>query len=141
MSDGIVVEIEAVDFATLNEMLYAGQCPVAFVGWATDFLHPFAFASALLDPRAPLPAVLGIDDPVLADLVVLARQAEPEAEAAVYHRLAEYAGDQALFLAPPGKISYMTYADRWHGVRLKHHVPNVLDFASFRPRVEAERPG
>ncbi|MGH8994342.1 MAG: ABC transporter substrate-binding protein [Acidimicrobiia bacterium] len=140
VSDGIEVEIDAVDFNTLNERLYAGQCPVAFVGWASDFLHPFAFASALLDPRAPLPAALGIDDAVLADLVLRARQAEPEEEAAVYRRMAEYAADQALFLAPPGKISYMTYADRWQGVRLKHHVPNVLDFASFRARVEAERP-
>ena len=32
------------------------------------------------------------------------------------------------------EVSYLTYADRWQGVRLKNHVPNVLDFTSFRPR-------
>ena len=141
VSDRIVVEIEAVDFSTLCRMLYAGQCPVAWAGWAGDFLHPFGFASALLDPRAPLPAVLGIDDPKLVELVTEARRAEPGAEEAVYLRLARYAAHEALFLAPPGKVSYMTYADRWWGVRLKHHVPNVLDFASFRPRVAAARHG
>ncbi len=141
VSGRIVVEIEAVDFLTLCRMLYAGQCPVAWAGWAGDFLHPFAFASALLDPRAPLPTALGIDDPTLVDLVSAARHAEPEAEGAVYRHLARYTADQALFLAPPGKLSYMTYADRWCGVRLKHHVPNVLDFASFRPRVASARPG
>jgi peptide/nickel transport system substrate-binding protein len=132
----IVPVIEAIDFPTLTTMLYAGRCPVAWAGWASDFLHPHAFASALLDPRAPLPAALGMDDRQLTDLLHSARAAvDGTAGWSAYRRLAAYATDRALFLAPPGKMSYMTYADRWTGVRLKHHVPNVLDFDSFRLRL------
>ena len=56
----------------------------------------------------------------------------------VYRAIARYAEDQAYYFAPPGKISYMTYNKRWHGVRLMHQMSNVLDFSSFQERVPAE---
>ncbi|MET8090571.1 ABC transporter substrate-binding protein [Micromonospora sp. NPDC005220] len=134
VSRRIVVEIISLEIGPLMDVLYAGAAPVLWMGWAGDFLHPYAFASALVDARAPLPAALGINDPVVAQLVRSARVAKPEDETAIYERLAERVADEALFLVPPGKVSYMTYSDRWEGVRLKNHVPNVLDFTSFRPR-------
>lgn len=141
VSDRVVVEIVPVDINTLVQLLYSSAAPVAWAGWATDFLHPYAFASTLLDPRAPLPAALGITDPALQDLVRRARVAVGTDEAAIYRQLAERAAEQALFVAPPGKVSYMTYSDRWQGVRLRHHVPNVLDFTTFRPRQTVENGG
>lgn len=134
VSRRIVVEVVPLEIGPLVELLYSGAAPVAWLGWASDFLHPYAFASALADPRAPLPAALGIDDPVLTGLVTAARNAPPDREAALYGQLADRVAEQALFLAPPGKVSYLTYQDRWAGVRLKNHVPNVLDFSSFQAR-------
>jgi peptide/nickel transport system substrate-binding protein len=135
LSPRLRVEVEQVDLPKLVDRLYARQCPVAWAGWASDFLHPYAFASTLLDPRAPLPNALGIDDPVLRELVVVARHTDGPGEPAVYRAMAIIATREALFVAPPGKVSYMTYSDRWKNVRLKNHVSNVLDFASFEPRV------
>ncbi|WP_406730185.1 ABC transporter substrate-binding protein [Streptomyces sp. NBC_01794] len=134
VSDRIVVVVEPVDMTDLARLLYSSQCPVAWVGWACDFLHPYALASTLLDGRAPLPTALGIRDERLQQLVTLARGAAGPDEFAVYQSMADHAQEQALFLSAPGKISYMTHSDKWWGVRLKNQVPNVLDFASFRLR-------
>lgn len=134
VSHRIKVEIVALDITSLGQMIYASECPVAWGGWASDFLHPYAFASALADPGAMLPTALGIDDPALATLMAAVREADPASEADIYTQMAYRAIEQALFLAPPGKVSYLTFSDRWHGVTLKNHVPNVLDFGSFRHR-------
>lgn len=89
---------------------------------------------AELDARSPLPSALGIHDAQLRQLVADARRVAGEDETWMYEALAARAADSALFLSAPGKISYMTYSDKWSGVRLKNLVPNVLDFASFRLR-------
>ncbi|MCX4692770.1 ABC transporter substrate-binding protein [Streptomyces sp. NBC_01408] len=136
----LTVEIEAMDFVTLVESLYAGLSPVTWSGWSADFPHAHTFSSALLDARAPLPHTLGLTDPKLAALLERARQAEPGAEEDVYREMADYCREQALFLSVPGKISYMTYADRWEGVRLKNEMGNILDFTSFRLRETAQPP-
>lgn len=134
VSKKINVELVHVDITTLATMLYSSQCPIAWTGWVSDFLHPYALASALLDPRAPLPAALGFQDPALSDLVSQAREFDPIEDPGPYRALHEYAVSQSLFLAPPGKIDFMMYRDRWSGIGLRNHIPHVLDFASFRPR-------
>ncbi|MEV6686383.1 ABC transporter substrate-binding protein [Streptomyces sp. NPDC051130] len=132
VSARIVVVVEAVDMSELSRLLYAGHCPVAWVGWACDFLHPYALASTLLDGRAPLPTALGIHDDLLQELIGRARAAEAEDESQLYEAMADRAQQEALFVSAPGKISYMTHSNKWQGVRLKNQVANVLDFASFQ---------
>lgn len=138
ISPKITVEIFETDLPRLTELLYQGKCPLVWAGWASDFMHPHAFVSALLDPRATLPSALGFRDEVLSGLVEAARGAEGPLQEPVYRAIARYAEDQAYYFAPPGKISYMTYNKRWHGVRLMHQMSNVLDFSSFEERVPAE---
>ncbi|HEV2780510.1 MAG TPA: ABC transporter substrate-binding protein [Actinophytocola sp.] len=137
LSPKIRVEIAEVDLATLVGLVNARQAPVAWSGWAGDFLHPYAFVSALVDPRGPLPIALGIDDPRLATLSEAVRDGIGD-PASNYREIAELVRTEALYLCPPGKVSYMTYRRRWTGVRLKNQVPNVLDFASFRLRPGSE---
>jgi ABC-type oligopeptide transport system substrate-binding subunit len=136
----LVVEIVPLDFVTLVDRLYASAAPLTWSGWSADFPHAHSFSSALLDSRAPLPHSLGLSDPVLADLLERARRAAPGTEDAVHREIADHCREQALFLSVPGKVSYMTYADRWEGVRLKNEAANILDFASFRLRAAAAAP-
>ncbi|WP_406730182.1 ABC transporter substrate-binding protein [Streptomyces sp. NBC_01794] len=136
VDDRITPEIVPLSISKLASMLYTSQCPVAWSGWGADFLHPYALASALLDPRTPLPSALGIDSPELTRLVTEARAHDPGASAdpGPYRALHEYTTQNALFLAPPGKIDFMMYRDRWATVGLKNRIPHILDFASFEPR-------
>ncbi|MEV6686380.1 ABC transporter substrate-binding protein [Streptomyces sp. NPDC051130] len=136
VDDRITPEIVPLSISKLASMLYSSQCPVAWSGWGADFLHPYALASALLDPRTPLPAALGISGSELTRLANEARAHDPVAtgEAGPYLTLHEYALEKSLFLAPPGKIDFMMYRDRWAHVGLKNRVPHILDFASFVPR-------
>ncbi|MFD5429140.1 ABC transporter substrate-binding protein [Streptomyces sp. NPDC127084] len=135
---GIVVEIEALDFVALMSSLYSGLSPLTWLGWSADYPHPYAFASTMLDERAPLPSVLGISDPVLAEALARAQQATEEQAGERYRRISEHCREQSFFVAVPGKVSYLTYADRWEGVRLKNEMGNILDFSSFRLRGGAE---
>ncbi|MGW6929023.1 ABC transporter substrate-binding protein [Lentzea sp. NPDC054927] len=134
VSPRISVEIVEKDLPALVEILYAGRAPIVWAGWASDFLHPYAFASTLLDPRATLPTALGLRDEVLSLLVDAVRDVDGHAEQLVYQAIARHAAHQAYYVAPPGKVSYMTYNKRWQGVRLMHHMSNVLDFTSFAER-------
>ncbi|MFJ9697468.1 ABC transporter substrate-binding protein [Kitasatospora sp. NPDC101183] len=128
----IVVETEALDFNELMHSLYAGSSPLTWLGWSADYPHPYAFAATMIDGRALLPEVLGICDPELSELLERAREATGENAAAGYRAIAGYCRERALFVAVPGKVSYLTYSDRWCGVRLKNEMGNVLDFTSFR---------
>lgn len=140
VSDRIVVEVCHVDLPTLLSMTFSSQCPIAWTGWVSDFMHPYALVSALLDPRAPLPAALGITDPVLVGLVEAARDRDTTGDGSEddpYRLLHEYTVDNALYLVPPGKVDHMMQRDRWTPVGMKNHTPHVLDFTSFRPRTES----
>ncbi|MFF2009557.1 ABC transporter substrate-binding protein [Streptomyces sp. NPDC058195] len=131
---GIVVETEALDFVALMSSLYSGLSPLTWLGWSADYPHPYAFASTLLDERAPLPSVLGISGPALAELLARAQHSTEDEAGEHYRRISDYCREESLFVAVPGKVSYLTYADRWEGVRLKNEMGNILDFSSFRLR-------
>lgn len=139
VSPAIVVEVVPVDIGTLVTMLFRGQCPIAWTGWVSDFMHPYSLVSSLLDPRAPLPTALGIRDPMLQHLVEQARAHPSAEEAGPYRAIHEYVRDNALFLAPATKIDFMMYRDRWRTIGMKNQIPHVLDFASFVPRQDRNR--
>ena len=133
VSPRIRAEVVEVDLGTLVGLVNSRQAPIAWSGWAGDFLHPYAFVSALADPRAPLPTALGIQNPRLVTLSDAVRDGIGD-PAANHREIADLVRQEALYLCPPGKVSYLTYRARWTGVRLRNQVPNVLDFASFRLR-------
>ncbi|MHB8598410.1 MAG: ABC transporter substrate-binding protein [Ktedonobacteraceae bacterium] len=129
------MEVHELPFTKLIPMLYAAQCPIAWLGWDADYNHPYTFAAQLLAEDGLLPQTLGIMLPRIPSLLRQALNAQmDEEEIAIYQEIAREAIRDQTYLFVPGKVSYMTYALSWHGVRLKDGVSNVLDFASFRLR-------
>jgi ABC-type transport system substrate-binding protein len=133
---GCRVAVQALSFNELIEETFAGRCPVAWLSWDADYLHPYAFAHELLSPTALLPRSTGMRLEGVDDLLRAALETRDEGvRADIYGRLAEAAIDACCYLFVPGKVSYLNYHVRWAGVRLFPGASNVLDFTSFAPRV------
>jgi peptide/nickel transport system substrate-binding protein len=130
--------VVALSFDDLIRETFAGRCPVAWLSWDADYLHPYAFAHELLASRALLPRSTGMRLPGADELLREALETTDEqARSGVYARLAQAAIDACCYLFVPGKVSYLNYHSRWTGVRLFPAASNVLDFASFRTRSES----
>jgi peptide/nickel transport system substrate-binding protein len=125
--------VERVSLPALLEFLYAGQAPVAILGWDADYCHPYTFVAQLLAPDALLPAQLGMNNRRIQELADRAR-ASDSPEDAVYAQIAAEAIREQSHLFFPGKVSYLAYRRHWAGVRCVPGVANVLEFASFDPR-------
>jgi hypothetical protein len=124
--------VDRVSLPALVELLYAGQAPIAILGWDADYCHPYTFVAQLLAPDALLPAQLGMRSGCIQELADRAR-ASDSAEDPVYAEIAAEAIREQSHLFFPGKVSYLAYRRRWAGVRCVPGVANVLEFASFEP--------
>jgi peptide/nickel transport system substrate-binding protein len=134
---GCRVSVVALSFDELIRETFAGRCPVSWLSWDADYLHPYAFAHELLGSTALLPRSTGMRLDGADELLRLAlRTGEERVRAGIYGRLARAAIDACCYLFVPGKVSYLNYHARWSGVRLFPGASNVLDFASFTPRIE-----
>jgi peptide/nickel transport system substrate-binding protein len=128
------VAVEALSFDELIDATFAGRCPVAWLSWDADYLHPYAFARELLSPTALLPRSTGMRLEGAQDLLRAAlATTDGAARTEIYGRLARAAIDDCCYLFVPGKVSYLNYHARWAGVRLFPGASNVLDFTSFAP--------
>lgn len=126
--------VVALPFDELLQELFAGHCPVAWISWDADYMHPHAFAHELLCSSAFLPRSTGVSLAGADKLVTEALRASSyEAGMELYRRLATMAIDAHTYLFVPGKVSYLSYASRWSGIRLFPGASNVLDFTSFTP--------
>ncbi len=135
LSPACQIEVRELPFAELVPMFYAGQCPIAWLGWDSDYNHPYTFATQLLAEDGLLPQMLGISLPDILPLLHQALHAQTEQEQeAIYRKIALEAIQDQTHLFVPGKVGYLSYTPVWHGVRLKDGVSNVLDFTSFHLR-------
>jgi peptide/nickel transport system substrate-binding protein len=129
--------VVALPFDELLHQLFAGHCPVAWISWDADYIHPHAFAHELLSSTALLPRSTGVTlagaDVLLAEAL---RTTDHDKRMTLYHRLATMAIDAHAYLFVPGKVSYLSYDSRWEGVQLFPGASNVLDFTSFAPGEE-----
>jgi peptide/nickel transport system substrate-binding protein len=131
------VSVVAVGFDQLVRDTFAGRCPVAWLSWDADYLHPYAFGRELLSSAALLPRSTGMRLEGADALLHAALLSNDERQRAhIYGRLAQSAIEACCYLFVPGKVSYLSYHARWTGVRLFPGTSNVLDFASFTPRAE-----
>lgn len=129
-------------FDELIGATFAGRCPVSWLSWDADYLHPYAFGHELLSSAALLPRSTGMRLDGTDELLRAALAAtDEERRAQLYGQLAQAAIDACSYLFVPGKVSYLNYHARWEGVRLFPGASNVLDFASFRPSAALPSPG
>lgn len=136
LEPGCRLTVHALSFDELIGETFAGRCPVSWLSWDADYLHPYAFAHELLSPTALLPRSTGMRLDGADALLRAALATTDEAmRAEIYGRLAKAAIDECCYLFVPGKVSYLNYHARWAGVRLFPGASNVLDFTSFAPRV------
>jgi ABC-type transport system substrate-binding protein len=135
------VSVIAVGFDELVRDTFAGRCPLAWLSWDADYLHPYAFGRELLSSSALLPRSTGMRLDAADPLLLAALETNDERQRGeIYGRLAQAAIDGCCYLFVPGKVSYLNYHARWTGVRLFPGASNALDFASFRPRAEVPSP-
>lgn len=128
------IQICKLPLTELVPMLYGGQCPVAWLGWGSDFNHAYDFATQLLAEDSPLPRKLGVKLPRIEQLLTEALEASTKQRADdAFKAIASDAIADQTYLYVPGKVSYLSYHKRWRGVRYKDGVANVLDFSSFKP--------
>lgn len=127
--------VVALPFEELLDYVYSGRCPVAWLGWDADYVHPHAFAQELLASTGFIPRRTGVHLPGADELLRRALSTpEDEQREPIYIELAAAAIANQTYLYVPGKLSLLTYDGRWRGVRLFPGAANVLDFCSFEPR-------
>lgn len=126
-------EVRTLPLTELFPLLFAACCPIAWLGWDGDYNHPYTFAAQLLAKDSLLPRTLGIHLPEVTPLLGEALYAQDHVcEQELYQQMADLAIQDMCYFFVPGKVSYLSYRSRWHGVQLKDGVSNVLDFTSFR---------
>lgn len=127
------IEVRPTNLRDLLDRAAQRRCPIGWIGWTSDFLHPHASLAPFLSEAWPLANGLSLANAKVQTLLTEAlEESDDSAAMTLYSRINQWLISEHIMLFVPGKQNSRVFRSKWTGVDFVSGRANVLDFARFR---------